>query len=66
METYELSPKEVQFIIYKYLLGYTDLLLRENYFSSHNQENTQEYADVIAKINYVHSRLDYFHAFDED
>ena len=66
METYELSPKEVQFIIYKYLLNYTDLLLRENYFSSHNQENTQEYADIVAKINYVHSRLDYFHAFDED
>lgn len=66
METYELSPKEVQLIIDKYMLDYEDLLKEENYISSRNQENTKEYADVVEKINYVSSRLNYFHAFDED
>ena len=66
METYELSPKEVRLIIDKYMVDYEDLLQRENYISSCNQENTKEYADVVEKINYVSSRLNYFHAFDED
>lgn len=66
METYELSPKEVQLIIDKYLLDYEDLRNRERIISSLNQENTQKYADIVEKINYVHSRLVYFHVFDED
>lgn len=66
METYELSRKEVQLIIDKYLVDYEDLRNRERIISSLNQENTKEYADVVEKINYVHSRLNYFHAFDED
>ena len=66
METYELSPKEVQLIINKYILDYEDLLKEERYISSLNQENTQKYADVVEKLNYVSSRLNYFHAFDED
>ena len=66
METYELSAKEVQLIINKYILDYEDLLKEERYISSLNQENTQKYADVVEKLNYVSSRLNYFHAFDED
>ena len=66
METYELSPKEVQLIINKYILDYEDLLKEERYISSLNQENTQKYADVVEKLNYVSYRLNYFHAFDED
>ena len=66
METYELSPKEVQLIINKYILDYEDLLKEERYISSLNPENTQQYADVVEKLNYVSSRLNYFHAFDED
>ena len=66
METYELSSKEVQLIIDKYILEYEDLRNRERIISSLNQENTQKYADIVEKINYVYSRLVYFHAFDED
>lgn len=66
METYELSPKEVQLIVNKYTVDYEDLLQTERIISSRNQENTKEYADIVEKINYVHSRLNYFHAFDED
>ena len=66
METYELSAKEVRLIINEYMLDYEDLLKEERYISSRNQENTQEYADVVEKINYVSSRLNYFHVFDED
>ena len=66
METYELSSKEVQLIINEYMLDYEDLLKEERIISSRNQENTQEYANVVEKLNYVSSRLNYFHAFDED
>lgn len=66
METYELSPKEVELIIDKYMLDYEDLRNRERIISSLNQENTQKYADIVEKINYVYSRLVYFHVFDED
>ena len=66
METYELSSKEVRLIINDYMLDYEDLLKEERIISARNQENTKEYADVVEKLNYVSSRLNYFHAFDED